>query len=127
MNINKKTLLGVSIIVALGSALGLSGCAPQTSSVSEPQMSVDEMYYAAVTSAAPGLSVVSQDTLVTAGHQFCDLADTEGFFAAANDTLTIGIDAGLSGGEIGAIVGAATMSYCPEYKSDMDAYISAVS
>lgn len=88
----------------------LTGCSAPTP---------DTAFVSTVKESVPVLADSNDQELVALGEQVCALFDDYGFDAGFVEIVSEWKDAGISTGEAGTIIGAATGAYCPEYSDNL--------
>jgi hypothetical protein len=68
---------------------------------------------------------VDDETLVAVGQAFCDAADeANDFDAAATASALLAIENDIEVTFMGSVMGAAVVTFCPQWSDDMDAFIA---
>lgn len=117
-----------AILAAAALALSLGACsddneapAPTVTITAEPEVSVDEIFVSTLRSEAPGLAAGASDAeLVELGNTTCGALDTFNGDPEALFYALYAEDPTLDYGDVGTLVGASIVAYCPEYSGNID-------
>lgn len=103
-----RKLWGIPVIL-----LALSGCGGAAASSPSPTVDMDKVFLSSWHDRWP---TAKDDAAVGLGHDICNAYKAGTSFAGEVQWLIANGSGNVTGGDAGYMIGAATSSYCPEYK-----------